>query len=170
MISEKLKAKLKIKNLTPIEKGIFEIEGTKTLLKISKNESEYKASQLIKRHENELKNNFLIPITIDKEENEFYFTFEKLNKLDEVYHRILKSVEYRLNEVNIENLNSLEAKKEEVIEYLKSKGFTQYDEFLQFLINANKQLNKFKLSDIHGNNILIDQNKKFKIIDPQLED
>jgi len=170
MISKSLKEKLQIENLKQIEKGIYEIEGTNNLLKITENESEYKASKLLKEHQNELKNNFLIPITIDADENGFYFTFEKLNKLDKVYHKILKSIEYRLNEVNIENLNSLESKLEQVKSYLNDKGFTQYDKFLHFLIESHKQLKKFNLIDIHSNNIMTDQHENFKIIDPQIEE
>lgn len=160
-------------NITFLNKGaesvIYEIDETNLILKYSNNVDEFNAyKKLLEIREELLEGVFEIPILVDENDNKYYFIFQKINNIDKDLKTLFRTIEYFLEEINVENMISLESKKTELIRYLNLRGFSNYEVFLQFLIQANRLLTKFKFSDIHNDNIMIDKNGNFKIIDIQL--
>lgn len=152
------------------ESEIYTIEHTDNILKISKNKSEYEAYMyLISRLDETILKVFEVPYLVSKYRNKYYFVFRRLSNLPREFHKIMSSVEYILSEINVENMRSLESKKEAVVQYLDKIGYSGYEKFLQFLISSNKILVSHNLRDVHSNNIMIDNQNNFKIIDVQLE-
>lgn len=161
-------------NITFLDKGaesvVYEIEGTNFILKCSNNVDEFNAyKKLLEISEELLEGIFEIPLLVDENDDKYYFIFHKIDKIDKDLKTLFRTIEYFLEESNVENMISLESKKTELIRYLNLRGFSNYDEFLQFLIQANRLLKKYNFSDVHNDNIMIGDKGNFKIIDIQLE-
>ncbi|KNB60989.1 hypothetical protein [Chryseobacterium sp. Hurlbut01] len=162
-------------NITLIGKGaegvVYEIEKTDLVLKSSKNKDEFNAYKfLLTIDENELKGLFEIPILVDESDNNFYYVFKKLKKINKNLEKVMRSIELFLDQNNVENMTLLPFMKTEVIRHLNTSNHSDYYAFLQFLIKAHNLLKKHNFSDIHSDNIMIDEDKNFKIIDIQLSE
>lgn len=159
-------------NLEFLNKGtsaeIFIIKGTNSILKISTNQEEYKASKLLQNHKNVLGSVIQIPLLSIEHAGLYYMVYERLQPIDKQYAKILKSIEYVCNQVNIENLTHLEKYLPKVKTYLDAKGYKFYDTFLDFVVQAHKLLKRYGLSDVHSDNIMMNKKGQFIIIDTQL--
>ncbi|AZA73592.1 hypothetical protein [Chryseobacterium indoltheticum] len=161
-------------NITFLDKGaesvIYEIDGTNLILKYSNNVDEFNAyKKLLEIREELLEGIFEIPILVDENDGKYYFIFQKIDNIDKDLKTLFRTIEYFLEEINVENMISLESKKVELIRYLNLRGFSNYEVFLQFLVQANRLLKKYNFSDVHNDNIMIDDEGKFKIIDIQYQ-
>ncbi|KUJ56469.1 hypothetical protein [Chryseobacterium aquaticum] len=162
-------------NITFLDKGaegvVYEIDNTNLVLKMSINKDEFKAYQLLLTiDEDSLNGLFEIPIVVDESDNNFYYVFTKLKNLPKNLEKVMRDIVVFLDEHNVENMTLLPFMKAEVIRHLNTNNHKDYYSFLQFLIKAHNLSKKYNFSDIHSDNIMIDENKNFKIIDIQLSE
>lgn len=93
-----------------------------------------------------------------------YIIYEKCYKLPEKYEDFYFEFLDKFYP-DIQNLSDFQFyDNSEILEYLNNTG-NEFKDFVQFIINVNKIATKFYLEDIHEENIMLDKNNKFKVID-----